>query len=289
MVVLMAMAAAMAAVAEAAAAAAVRSYSSDGEATVATTSGLGTSSEMGADGMEVDVSDGTAKEASDNVLELGADMTDVSLHFGLDDEEAVVARTVLVGPGGGDGCFSEGDASTAEVVLDAGIVAVSVAEGANDGLLAEEVAVDAGVSVQVGDAPEAFALGFVTGVPAPGKPALEAGTGGAFESLAASSGGQPAAQKCWRAVKRWAASAAAVLGASAAVTAAAGVPLGSTACPGPTPNHLLPSSLAGGTAIAAVSASQVAAAVQERGCELFGPSFGQWRLRRRRPAWCQLQ
>ena len=86
-----------------------------------------------------------------------------------------------------DGCCSEGEADTSEVVLDADIVAVSVADGVDDGLLAEGDVVDAGASVRVGGTPMAFGLRSETGVPASGEPTLAVSTGAVFKPLVVSS------------------------------------------------------------------------------------------------------
>ena len=48
-------------------------------------------------------------EPSDDVIEPGMDMANVSLDFGSDDEEAVVAGTARVWSGGVDGCCSAGE------------------------------------------------------------------------------------------------------------------------------------------------------------------------------------
>ena len=78
----------------------------------------------------------------------GADMDDVSLDFGSEDEETVVVGVTHVGLDGGDGCCSAGEACTDEVEIDADMASVSVAKGTGDGLLAAEVMAAAGVSVE---------------------------------------------------------------------------------------------------------------------------------------------
>ena len=72
-----------------------------------------------------------------------------------------------VGLGGGDGCCSAGEACVDEVVLDADMAPVPVAEGADDGLLAAEAVAVASVSVRVGDSPSTLlvdAQDFVPGL-----------------------------------------------------------------------------------------------------------------------------
>ena len=78
-----------------------------------------------------------------------ADMDDVSLDFGLEDEATVVVGVAHAGSDEGDSCGLAGAACIDEVDLDADMAFVPVTEGDSDGLLAAEVVAGAGVSVRV--------------------------------------------------------------------------------------------------------------------------------------------